>query len=677
MRPRAVLRYNLILMQTIADIFGQDGPLAKALAESEQDYSPRTEQVEMAEAIAAALERGESIICEAGAGTGKTLAYLLPVLLSGRKALISTGTRHLQDQIFSKDLPLAEKALGRPVRAARLKGRANYLCLLHLKQAEAGARLVDSNSGKFLPDIRAWSQQTDTGDLAELAQVPEDAPVLSTCVSTYENCLGQGCEFYDDCFVFKARRRAAAAELAVVNHHLFMMDMRLRESADSGGFLPDDPEVVVFDEAHQLPKLAFRYFGRPLLSSKGLLTLSEDALAAHLEEAPDLRDFPALLDEYDQAVADLRLSFPRAKQEEQRRAWEDIKNSKRVILAMVNLLEQARAVQEVLSANAERGLKLKNCCSRMEQALEMIVLFNKPEEEDWVRWVEIHKKTFTLHRTPLDVSDLFRKGLDERETLSIFTSATLRAGKKFVYFQKQLGLDEDVDAQSWDSPFDFQNQSLLYLPKEMPDSYDPTYTLRLIELATPVLKLTGGRAFILFTSHRALEEAANLLSGVIDYPLLIQGDAPRHELLEEFKSLGNAVLLGAASFWEGVDVKGPALSCVIIDKLPFAAPKEPVLEARLRRMEERGENRFWEYQLPEAALTLKQGAGRLLRDRNDYGILMIGDPRLKSMKYGQVFLRSLPRIPRTTKLEEVEAFWRRHEPGAAEEEGEAGADPAP
>ena len=667
MRSSAVLRYHSNLMQTIKDIFSEDGPLAK----SEPDYSPRTEQVEMAEAIAAALERGESIVCEAGAGTGKTLAYLVPVLLSGRKALISTGTRHLQDQIFSKDLPLVEKALGRPVRAARLKGRANYLCLLHLKQAETGARLVDSRSGKFLSDIRDWSQRTETGDFAELDSIPEDAPVLSTCVSTYENCLAQDCEFYEDCFVFKARRRAAAAELAVINHHLLMMDMRLR--ADHGGFLPDDPEVIVFDEAHQLPGLAFRYFGRPLLSSKGLLTLSEDALAAHLEEAPDLRGFPALLDEYDQAVADLRLSFPRAKQEEQRRAWEDIKNSKRVILAMATLLQQARAVHQVLSDNAERGSKLENCCSRMEQALEMVEIFNQPEEEDWVRWVEIHKKTFTLHRTPLDVSDFFREGLDGRESLSIFTSATLRAGKKFVHFQKQLGLEEDVETWAADSPFDFQNQSLLYLPKEMPDSYDPSYTRRLIELATPVLKLTGGRAFILFTSHRALEEAANLLSGVIDYPLLIQGDAPRHQLLEEFKSQGNAVLLGAASFWEGVDVKGPALSCVIIDKLPFAAPKEPVLEARLRRMEERGENRFWEHQLPEACLTLKQGAGRLLRDKNDYGILMIGDPRLKSMKYGQVFLRSLPKIPRTTSLADVEAFWRRHEP----EEGEAEADSAP
>lgn len=658
-------------MQTIADIFSPDGPLAK----SKPDYSPRAEQVEMAEAIAAALERGDSIICEAGAGTGKTLAYLVPVLQSGRKALISTGTRHLQDQLFSKDLPLVEKALGRKVRVAQLKGRANYLCLLHLKQAETGARLVDSKSGKFLPDIRAWSQQTETGDLAELADIPEDAPVLSTCVSTYDNCLAQDCEFYEDCFVFKARRRAAAAELAVINHHLFMMDMRLRERADYGGFLPDDAEVIVFDEAHQLPRLAFRYFGRPLLSSKELLTLSEDALAAHLEEAPDLRGFPALLDKYDQAVADLRLSFPRAKQEEQRRAWEDIKNSKRVILAMAELLEQARAVHQVLSDSAERGSKLENCCSRMEQALEMVEIFNQPEEEDWVRWVEIHKKTFTLHRTPLDVSSFFREDLDERKSISIFTSATLRAGKKFFHFQKQLGLEEDVETWAADSPFDFQSQSLLYLPKEMPDSYDPSYTRRLIELATPVLKLTGGRAFILFTSHRALEEAANLLSGVIDYPLLIQGDAPRHELLEEFKSLGNAVLLGAASFWEGVDVKGPALSCVIIDKLPFAAPKEPVLEARLRRMEERGENRFWEHQLPEACLTLKQGAGRLLRDKDDYGILMIGDPRLKSMKYGQVFLRSLPKIPRTSNLADVEAFWRRHEPDAAGE-GETGTDPA-
>ena len=671
MRSSAVLRYYPNLMQTIADIFSPDGPLARSKA----DYSFRAEQVEIAETIAAALEREESIICEAGAGTGKTLAYLVPVLLSGRKALISTGTRHLQDQLFSKDLPLVEEALGRKIDAVRLKGRANYLCLLHLEQAETGARLVDSRSKEVLSKISEWAKQTETGDLAELADIPEDAPVLNTCVSTYENCLAQDCEFYQECFVFKARRKAAAAELAVVNHHLFMMDMRLKENAESGGFLPE-AEVMVFDEAHQLSGLAFQYFGRPLLSSKSLLKLSEDALAAHLKEARDLRDFPALLDEYDQAVADLRLSFPRAKQEEQRRAWEDIKNSQRVILAMANLLGRARGVYQVLSDNAERGLKMANCCSRMEQILDMIEVFDRPEEEDWVRWVEIHKKTFTLHRTPLDVSGLFREGLDKRESLNIFTSATLRTGKKFVHFQKQLGLEEDMETRAWDSPFDFQRQSLLYLPKEMPDSYDPTYTQRLVELATPVLKLTGGRAFMLFTSLRALEEAENLLRGAIDYPLLIQGDAPRHELLEEFRSEGNAVLLGAASFWEGVDVKGPALSCVIIDKLPFAAPKEPVLEARLRRMEERGENRFWEHQLPEACLTLKQGAGRLLRDQDDYGILMIGDPRLKSMKYGSVFLRSLPKIPRTSKLEEVEAFWRNHEPGEAGE-GEAGADPGP
>ncbi len=635
-------------MQTPIEILGEDGVLSGLV----QDFSARPQQLEMAEAIREAIDQGESLICEAGTGTGKTFAYLVPAIQSGRKVVISTGTKHLQDQLFARDLPLVRAAVGRTLKAALLKGRANYLCLHRLRQAETDPRRLQPQDRSYLADIRDWSQQTDSGDLAELTHIPEQASVRSHCVSTTDNCLGQECDFYDDCFIFRARRRAADADLAVVNHHLFLADMALKE-AGYGELLPS-AEMVVFDEAHQLPELASQFFSETL-GSRQLLELVSDTRKAYFEEAADLPDFPEVLDQVQKAIRDLILSFPR---EDSRIAWAEIKE--KVSAALSTLLEKIAAVHKALEDFAGRGKLLEHCHKRVVTASALLDRFNEREQDEFIRWLELRGNGFFLHQTPLDIAGVFRARMQEFECINVFTSATLSVNRQFDYFSARLGL-EQVKTCDWDSPFDFTSQSLLYLPPGLPEPGASDFTERLVEKAVPLLRLTRGRAFFLFTSHRALRQAAELVGDALDYPILVQGDAPRTELLETFRTTPQAVLLGTSSFWEGVDVRGQALSCVIIDKLPFASPGDPVLKARLTRMEEQGRNPFLEYQVPEAALALKQGIGRLIRDSSDYGALMIGDPRLRTRPYGRIFLNSLPEMAHTSELQDVEAFFRRHE----------------
>ena len=637
-------------MQTPTDILGEDGALAGLVP----DFTVRPQQVEMAETIREAIDNGESLICEAGTGTGKTFAYLTPALQSGYKVIISTGTKHLQDQLFTRDLPLVRKAVGRALNVALLKGRANYLCLHRLKQAENDPRRLDRQGKSYLADIRAWSQRTSSGDLAELAHIPEDASVRPACVSTVDNCLNQDCDFYDDCFVFRARRRAADADLAVVNHHLFLADMVLK-GAGYGELLPS-AEVAIFDEAHQLPELASQFFSETL-GSRQLLELGSDTRTAYFEEAADLPGFPELLDGFEKAVRDLRLSLPR---EDNRVAWAAVKEKEEVAGALSVLLEKMADVHRVLEDFAARGKALDNCHKRVVAASALLDRFNEREQDEFIRWLEIRGKGFYLNQTPLDIAGVFRSRMEEIECMNVFTSATLSVNRQFDYFSARLGLEE-VEARGWDSPFDFTTQSLLYLPRGLPDPRSQEFTGLLVEKAIPLLQLTRGRAFFLFTSHRALRQAADLVGEALDFPILVQGDAPRTELLETFRTTDHAVLLGTSSFWEGVDVRGQALSCVIIDKLPFASPGDPVLNARLTRMEEQDRNPFLEYQVPEAVLALKQGIGRLLRDKSDYGVLMIGDPRLRTRPYGRIFLNSLPEMVDTGELQDVEAFFRRHE----------------
>ena len=635
---------------TPTDILSVEGPLAGLV----KGYAPRPQQIEMAEVIAAALQNGESLICEAGTGTGKTFAYLVPAILSGRKVIVSTGTRHLQDQLHGRDLPLVREAIRKPVNVALLKGRANYLCLLRMHEAEGGKPAFDRDSLARLADIRLWSHQTDTGDLAELADMPEESPLRPAVTSTIENCLGQSCAHFDDCFVFRARRRAQDADITIVNHHLYLADLALREEG-RGELLPA-AEVVIFDEAHQLPHLASEFFSRTA-SSHQWFDLLRDCRAAYLQEAGDFPAFLEAIDHVDKAVRDLRLAFAAG---EGAVAWQAARERAEVRGALSAVLECAQGLHDMLETMAERGKMLAHCRRRLGDLLSLTAEFHEPSVDAHVQWLELRGRGFALHQTPMDIAQEFQSRLLESGCQCIFTSATLSVNGDFRHFASRLGL-EGVAARRWPSPFDFQKQVLLYVPEALPDPRQNGYTELAMERALPVLEMTRGRAFVLFTSYRALNIAAPLIRSRVPFPVLVQGDAPRTELLESFRGSGNAVLLGTASFWEGVDVRGQALSCVIIDKLPFAAPDDPVLQARLKKMEEEHRNPFMEYQLPEAIIDLLQGIGRLIRDSDDYGILMICDPRLFSKPYGKTFLKSLPKMSLTRVPEDIRSFLAAHE----------------
>ena len=627
-----------------------NGPLAQWV----DGYAARPQQLEMAQDIANAIETGESLVCEAGTGTGKTLAYLIPALLARRKVIISTGTRNLQDQLFDRDLPLVRKALQSTVSTALLKGRANYLCLHRAQLAEEQGAGLDRTSMGLLSSLRQWGNQTVDGDLAGFPELPEESRLRGLVTSTAENCLGQDCAHIDRCFVFRARKCAQEADVTVVNHHLFLSDLGLR-GRGYGELLPD-MDVVIFDEAHQLPELASQFFTTSVTSHQWFEFL-QDTRAAYLKEAADLPEFINRLDAVDTGLRALRLTLGT---EDGSRAWRDLRDQAPVQSAMMALLDAAEAVRVVLENFAARGRMLDNCFRRQTELLNMLSAFQDGSDPRSVQWLELRGRGFLLHQTPLEVAGPFREGLNPETHPCIFTSATLSVRGDFSHFTARLGLQQ-VPARGWPSPFDFRRQAMLYIPPDMPDPRTEGYTERVVEAAVPVLQLTRGRAFLLFTSYRALHLATPLVRAALSYPVLVQGDAPRTELLDRFRKTPHAVLLGTSSFWEGVDVRGQSLSCVIIDKLPFAAPDDPVLQARLRKLEEEGGNPFMDYQMPEAIISLRQGIGRLIRDEHDFGVLMICDPRLLSKPYGKVFLRSLPDMQRVRELDSVEKFLAEHE----------------
>ncbi len=629
-----------------ADALGEGGPLSGRLP----GFVARATQQDMAARIEQAIEDHAVFIAESGTGTGKTLAYLVPAILSGKKILISTGTKALQDQLFQRDLPMIRDALGVPVTTALLKGRANYLCLHRLERAEIETRFGNSVRSDNLRKIREWAGRTPSGDTSELADVPEDVDVWPQVTSTPENCLGSTCEDFNRCFVNKARREALAAEILVVNHHLFFADLVLREEG-FGQLLPG-VEAVIFDEAHQLPEIASNFFGSTV-SSQQLLGLSRDSITEEHKEHSGVEGLEAAARRLDKSVADLRLALG---VEPRRGAWGKIEQHKPFQGAMDTLRAALTQLSTLLELAAVKGTGLANCWRRSQDLLDRVFLLSDQPPPEHVRWFETSTRHFVLRMTPMDIATPFHQCLADGKKAWVFTSATLAVGNSFSHFQSQLGLHEAETAQ-WESPFDYATQALLYVPRGLPPPSVPDYTERVVELAIPVLEASRGRAFMLFTSHRALKLAAELLSGRIPYPLLIQGSAPRSELLQRFRDLGNAVLLGTGSFWEGVDVRGEALSTVIIDKLPFASPDDPVLQARGEMMEREGRSAFMEYQLPNAVIALKQGAGRLIRDVHDKGVLMLCDPRLLSKGYGKIFLASLPPLRRTHDPALVQAFF--------------------
>jgi ATP-dependent DNA helicase DinG len=636
-------------------VFATDGPLARAIP----GYRLRSQQVEMARAVAQAIGERSVLIAEAGTGTGKTFAYLVPALRSGGKVIVSTGTKTLQDQLFARDIPTVRTALQVPVTVALLKGRANYVCHYHLERNLTDGRLASKEDAAHLQAVARYARTTRTGDRAGVADVPEDSSVWPLVTSTRENCLGGDCPRYQDCFVMEARRQALAADVVVVNHHLFFADLVLRDEGVSE-LLPAC-NTVIFDEAHQLPGTATMFFGESV-STGQLLELARDTRAEALAVARDFAALPEAAQALDRAARDLRIA---AGDEPGRQPARAAQARREFNLRLEALGEKLAALCGVLESQAERSEGLHNCWQRGVDLTARLERWCSPAEgaqTQTVRWVEVFAHAVALNATPLNTAEVFQKQVLASARAWIFTSATLSVKRDFAHYAAEMGLSE-ARAASWDSPFDYPAQALLYVPRGMPGPNTEGYTQRVVEAVLPVLQASGGRAFLLFTSLRAMREAHRMLRERCEalgrpFPLLLQGEGARSELLERFRRLGNAVLVASQSFWEGVDVRGEALSLVMIDRLPFAPPDDPVLEARIERMTAEGRNAFMEYQVPQAVITLKQGAGRLIRDETDCGVLMICDTRIVDKPYGRRIWQSLPPFRRTRELEEVVGFFR-------------------
>jgi len=620
----------------------------------------------MAEHVGLALERRSALIVEAGTGTGKTFSYLVPALLSGARILISTGTRALQDQLFAKDLPLVARALGRPARVALLKGRANYLCHRRLSQTQAQLELDGrASTDKVLERVRRWSRTTRSGDLAEVRGLSDSHPIWPTVTSTRDNCVGVHCEDFSRCHVAAARRAAQEADIVIVNHHLLLADLVLKE--DGFGDILGSADALILDEAHQLPDLATQFLGATFSSRriesvlKGVRIELEGAgqgktgvVASHV-----LERIARSLGEAEEAVRALALELPRGAA---RVAWEEMP------LEFASIAMQL--AQRLLGLESELGSAAPDTplaqigarAGELALALESIAAASAAQG---ARTVETTPRGFVLTLLPFDIAERFQALLSAHHCAWIFTSATLSVGDDFSHFSNRLGF-ADAEELKIDSPFDYARQGLLYLPAGLPNPASPTYVEAVIATALPLIDASRGGAFVLFTSHRALARAATLMrmqwGDAAPYRLYVQGEAPRERLLEDFRADGNGVLLGTASFWEGVDVQGDALRLVIIDKLPFASPEDPLVKARVEHLQMQGGNAFRDYQLPEAALALKQGVGRLIRSEDDFGAVAVCDPRLVAKSYGKVFLAALPPMSVTRDEDETLKFLRRHAP---------------
>ncbi|MHB1237163.1 MAG: ATP-dependent DNA helicase [Gallionella sp.] len=652
--------------------FSEQSPLATEVA----SFRPRAQQREMALAVAEAIRENAILVVEAGTGTGKTFAYLVPALLAGGKVIISTGTKNLQDQLFQKDLPMVRDALKAPVSVALLKGRANYVCHYHLARTESDGMFKTREDIRHLGKIKSYAKVSDSGDKSGLADVPENAAIWMQVTSTRDNCLGQECPNHKECFVLKARTEAMKADIVVVNHHLFFADVMLRDEGVAE-LLPAC-NTVIFDEAHQLPETASLFFGETL-STTLLLDLAHDTRVEAAVSAKDFAQLPKACDELDKAARDLRLVFKK----EGRMPATATENFKEFAPALKILGEKLAQLCGLLEKQAERSEGLENCWQRAQALSQQMRQWQgapppqpspggrgsnghplPPGEElgeGVVRWLEVFHHSLQLNTTPLSIAEIFEKQIGGSARAWIFTSATLAVKQDFSHYQGEMGLLKARTA-CWDSPFNYAEQALLYVPANLPEPNSEGYTEAVVQAALPLIEASKGRAFLLFTSLRAMQRAHEILQAEFDrrgwgYPLLLQGEGSRNELLTRFRSLGNAVLLGSQSFWEGVDVRGEALSLVIIDKLPFAPPDDPVLAARIAQLNKQGRNAFMEYQLPRAIITLKQGAGRLIRDETDRGVLMICDPRLISKPYGKRIWQSLPPMKRTrVEAEAVEFF---------------------
>jgi len=641
-------------------LFGAGGPLGGAVG----NYRPRHAQTQMAKAIAEAIAGQTTLIAEAGTGTGKTFAYLVPALLWGGKVIVSTGTKNLQDQLFLRDIPTVRKALNAPVSIALLKGRSNYVCHFHLERTLQNGRMTSRDDVGYLREISRFMKTTSSGDKAELSKVPETAPIWNLVTSTRDTCFGAECQYYQDCFVMKARKEAQQADVVVVNHHLFFADVALKDSGVAE-LLPS-ANTVIFDEAHQLPEVATLFFGDTISTSQ-VLELCRDVLAEGLSHARDGADWAKLVSPVERAARDLRLAFP---EDIVRLAVHQIAPSSVFFPALDTMRDALDEMILTLQTQAERAETLEQCRTRALELAQQLASWNgKDDKADggqfYVLWVEAFSNSLQLHRTPLSIAPIFNKQREGVPRAWIFTSATLAVKNDFQHYTSQMGL-RDEPAQSWPSPFNYEQQGLLYVPDSLPQPNSFEYTDAVIDAALPAIEAAGGRTFLLCTTIRAVNRAAERLRAEFEarnlpFPLMVQGEAGRTELLDRFRAAGNGVLIGSQSFWEGVDVRGEALSLVIIDKLPFAPPDDPVLAARIAELEKKGLNGFMHHQLPETIINLKQGAGRLIRDETDSGVLMICDPRLISKGYGRRIWQSLPPFKRTRDIAAVQEFFARQQ----------------
>lgn len=614
-------------------------------------FAPREEQLQLAKAIDKTLSTGGVLVAEAGTGIGKTLSYLVPVLNGGQRAIISTGTKTLQDQLYFRDLPMVKKALGSTLKTALLKGRGNYLCLYRMEQARTEGRLPSRDAVSELEEIRQWAPRTTDGDLSVSSVIAEDSELWPLVTSTTENCLGSECPRFEECFVAHARREAQDADVVVVNHHLLFADMAIKQ----GGFGEVLPGASVFivDEAHQAPDTASQFFSTSL-SSRQISDLCSDILAEAADTSGGLATVRNEVAHCRQSLKEFQAAC--SDYLDDRGSWQEMLDQGAVRDVLQALDSAVLALKPVIEplAGASRGMDA--CLQRFAEIHAHFDHLDKPVPVTEVRWFERRGRGVAIHTTPLDVSSAFSSFREQQDAAWVFTSATLSVNGKFDHFVQQLGL-QDADTLNLDSPFDYQNNALLWLPDDLPEPREPGFVPELLTQVGPVLQASKGRAFMLFTSHRALRQAAELLAKQTTHPLFVQGEMPRSMLLEAFRKSGDGILLGSASFWGGVDVMGEALSLVIIDKLPFAPPNDPVMVARSDELRQHGGNPFMELFLPQAVIALKQGAGRLIRDVNDRGVLVICDRRLSTKGYGRVFLDSLPPMQQVTERDRVVEFF--------------------
>ena len=633
------------MRQLVNAAFAANGALASHIA----GFNARDAQLQMAQAVADVISDGGALVVEAGTGTGKTYAYLVPALLSGKKVVLSTGTKNLQEQLFFRDLPKVVKALASPLQLALLKGRSNYLCLFRLEQHYNHVPLQDEQLIQDLSLIKKWSAETQSGDIGELSYIAEDSKALPYVTSTTDNCLGKDCPVYEDCHLLKARKKAQAADLVVVNHHLFFADLALKDTG-FGELLPQ-MDVIVFDEAHQLPDIASDYFGENV-SSRQLLELCKDIDTACKTE---LRDHPQLAKTADKVavlVKDWRLQFAG---DPSRGNWRDAYQNPMMQTALNRVCEAIDMLYLVMKSSLGRSELLDNAFERLALCKARLLKLTDMTQSGVSLWFETTRLHVNLHLTPLSIADKFSTIVSEQQRSWIFTSATLSVNHGFSHYTDQMGL-ATAKTLLLESPFDYAEQALLCVPRYLSEPHEAGMLKQLLNIATRLIAANNGRCFFLFTSHRMLQLVAQQLPELVRQPVLVQGSTGKRLLLEQFVTLDNAVLLGTGSFWEGVDVRGDTLSCVIIDKLPFASPDDPLLQARSEDCAMRGQDPFAQVQLPQAVITLKQGVGRLIRDVTDRGVMVICDNRLVTKPYGEVFLTSLPPMRRTRSLDDAVNF---------------------